>query len=85
MGTCALNVIPTGRLDPNAINLLKLYPGPSNGNLFSNYANSPKLYEHSNSFDARLDANFNEKNQVFFRFSLKDDPQFIPGIFGGRC
>ena len=83
MGTCALNVIPTGRLDQNAINLLKLYPGPSNGNLFNNYANSPKLYEHSNSFDARLDGNFNEKNQAFFRFSLKDDPQFIPGIFGG--
>jgi len=25
----------------------------------------------------------NDKNQVFFRFSLADDPQFIPGIFGG--
>ena len=37
----------------------------------------------ANSFDARMDGNFNEKNQVFFRFSLKDDPQFIPGIFGG--
>ncbi len=30
-----------------------------------------------------MDMNFNEKNQVFFRFSLVDDPQFIPGIFGG--
>jgi len=80
---CNLNHIPAGRLDQNAISLFNLYPHPTNNNLFSNYANSPKLYEHSNSFDARMDANFNEKNQVFFRFSLKDDPQFIPGIFAG--
>ncbi|HUL36029.1 MAG TPA: TonB-dependent receptor [Candidatus Eisenbacteria bacterium] len=83
MNTCALNVIPVGRLDPNAVNLLKLYPAPTTSALFSNYANSPKLFEHSNSFDARLDGNFNDKNQAFFRFSLKDDPQFIPAIFGG--
>ena len=30
-----------------------------------------------------MDFNFNEKNQLFYRFSLVDDPQFIPGIFGG--
>jgi len=84
MGTCALNIIPGNRLDQNAVNLFKLYPAPTNnGVVFNNYGNSPKLYEHSNSFDARLDGNFNEKNQAFFRFSLKDDPQFIPGIFGG--
>jgi hypothetical protein len=83
---CGLNMIPAGRLDPNAIALLNLYPNPTTnavGSLFSNYANSPKLYEHSNSFDTRMDINFNEKNQLFFRFSLVDDPQFIPGIFGG--
>jgi hypothetical protein len=81
-----LNMINPNRLDPNAISLLNLYPAPTTdaiGSLFSNYANSPKLYEHSNSFDTRMDINFNEKNQLFFRFSLVDDPQFIPGIFGG--
>ncbi|HLZ90879.1 MAG TPA: TonB-dependent receptor [Candidatus Acidoferrum sp.] len=82
--TCpTLNILPANRLDPNAIALLNLYPAPTNGNLFSNFANSPKLFEHRNSFDTRLDANLNEKNQVFFRFSYNDDPQFIPGIFGG--
>jgi len=82
--TCpTLNILPANRLDPNAIKLLNLYPTPTNGKLFSNFANSPKLFEHRNSFDARLDANFNDKNQLFFRFSLVDDPQFIPGIFGG--
>ena len=84
IATCStLNIIPVGRLDPNAVKLLNLYPAPSNGKLFSNFANSPHLFEHRNSFDSRLDANFNDKNQLFFRFSLVDDPQFIPGIFGG--
>jgi len=83
VGACSLNQIPAGRLDPNAIKLLNLYPNPTNGNLFSNFANSPKLDEHRNAFDTRLDVAFNEKNQAFFRFDYVDDPQFIPGIFGG--
>jgi hypothetical protein len=80
---CGLNLIPASRLDPNAIALLNLYPSPTNGSITSNFANSPKLFEHRNSFDARMDVNFSDKNQLFFRFSLVDDPQFIPGIFGG--
>ena len=84
IAACQLNQIPAGRLDANAIKLLNLYPVPTNNNvLFSNYANSPKLYEHRNNFDTRMDAVFNEKNQVFFRFDYGDDPQYIPGIFGG--
>jgi len=81
--SCGLNQIPAGRLDPNAIKLLNLYPNPTNGSLFSNFANSPKLDEHSDAFDARLDLNISDKDQVYYRFSYKDDPQFIPGIFGG--
>jgi len=83
---CGLNnlaSLPAGRLDANAIALLNLYPTPTNSSLFSNYANSPKLFEHRNSFDTRLDLNLNDKNQLFYRFSYVDDPNFIPGIFGG--
>ncbi|MGA7226500.1 MAG: carboxypeptidase-like regulatory domain-containing protein, partial [Candidatus Acidiferrales bacterium] len=86
VAACGLNMIPAGRLDSNAIALLNLYPMPTTStatSLFSNYANSPKLFEHSNSFDVRMDINFNDANQLFYRFSLVDDPQFIPGIFGG--
>jgi hypothetical protein len=83
VAACGLNQLPAGRLDPNAIKLLNLYPTPTSGSLFSNFANSPKLFEHRNAFDSRLDFNFSDKNQLFFRFSLADDPQFIPGIFGG--
>jgi hypothetical protein len=83
VSACGLNQLPAGRLDPNAINILKLYPNPTNDSLFYNFATSPKLYEHRNSFDTRMDANINDNNQVFFRFSFVDDPQYIPGIFGG--
>jgi hypothetical protein len=83
ISSCGLNIIPAGRLDANAIKLLNLYPTPTNGSLLSNFATSPKLFEHRNSFDARMDFNLNDKNQLFYRFSLVDDPQFIPGIFGG--
>ena len=83
IAACQLNQLPVGRLDPNAVKLLNLYPNPTNGNLFNNYANSPKLDEHRNGFDTRMDANITEHNQLFFRFDYVDDPQFIPGIFGG--
>jgi hypothetical protein len=86
VANCGLNIIPAGRLDPNAIKLLNLYPNPTTSatnSLFSNFASSPKLFEHRNAFDSRVDFNFNDNNQLFYRFSLADDPQFIPGIFGG--
>jgi hypothetical protein len=87
LASCGLNNLSAaagaGRLDANAIKLLNLFPNPTSGGISNNFTTSPKLFEHRNSFDARMDANFNEKNQLFFRFSLTDDPQFIPGIFGG--
>src|SRR5207245_1602408 len=48
-----------------------------------NFANSPKLNEHRNAFDSRLDINFSQKDTLFYRFSFVDDPQLIPSIFGG--
>ena len=47
------------------------------------YRSSPILYEHSNAFDVRGDFNPIEKDQIFVRFSYVDDPQYIPGLFGG--
>jgi Carboxypeptidase regulatory-like domain len=80
---CNLNILPVGRLDPNAIKLLNLYPGPTSGSLASNFNTSPAISENRNAFDTRLDLNLSDKNQLFYRFSYVDDPEFIPGIFGG--
>ena len=41
------------------------------------------MKEDRNAFDTRLDFNFTQKDSTFFRFSLVDDPEFIPSIFGG--
>ena len=80
---CGLNQIPANRLDANAIKLMSLYPTPTNSSFSTNFTSSPSLYEHSNAFDVRGDVNPSQKDQVFGRFSYVDDPQFIPGIFGG--
>lgn len=81
--TCGLNQLPAGRLDPVALKLLSLYPAPNNTNLSSNYVVNPGIFEHRNAFDVRGDYNPTQKDQVFVRISYVDDPQFIPGIFGG--
>lgn len=78
-----INMLPAGRLDANAIKLLNLYPLPTNGAYSSNFASNPNLYEHRNAFDTRVDFDITQKDQVFFRFSYVDDPQLIPGPFGG--
>jgi hypothetical protein len=83
LGTCGLNQLPGNRIDPNAVKLLSLYPAPTNSSFSTNFTSSPSLYEHRNAFDTREDFNPSEKDQIFFRFSYVDDPQFIPGIFGG--
>jgi hypothetical protein len=83
LAACGLNKIPAGRIDPVALKLLTLYPSPTNSAYNSNYISSPNLYEHRNAFDVRGDYDPTQKDQVFVRFSYVDDPQFIPGIFGG--
>src|SRR6202167_735719 len=80
---CGLNQIPAGRLDANAIKLLNLFPLPTSGGLSSNFGSSPALFEHRNAFDVRVDYDISQKDQIFSRFSWVDDPQFIPGPFGG--
>lgn len=84
LDTCpGLNQIPAVRLDPNAIKLLNLFPTPTSGSFTNNFVSSPALYEHRNAFDIRGDYDPSQKDQVFVRFSYVDDPQYIPGPFGG--
>jgi hypothetical protein len=83
LAACNLNQLPAARLDANAIKLLNLYPNPTSGGLTSNFGSSPALFEHRNAFDVRVDFDITQKDQIFSRFSWVDDPQFIPGPFGG--
>lgn len=75
------NQLPATRLDPNAIKLLNLYPAPTGPGIFSNYTADRVIQNNTNQFDARMDHNFSDKDQIFGRFSWADNPDFVPGPF----
>jgi len=76
-----LNMLPADRIDANAVKLLQLFPKVTSGT--QTFGSSPNLYEHSNEYDIRGDVNPSANDQLFVRFSYSNDPQYIPGIFGG--
>jgi hypothetical protein len=74
---------PCGRIDPNAVKLLNLFPTPNLPGLFNNYASAPIQNLTADSFDVRVDQNFSEHDQMFGRMSYARNPRFIPGPFPG--
>jgi len=76
-------------VDPIALAYLKLFPAPNTGGpgqLTRNYVISPKRTQFSNSFDARIDHHFNDKNIFFGRYSYNKVNTFTPpnlGTVGG--
>ena len=77
------NIIPADRLDPNAINLLNLFPAPNNPGLFNNYTSNPAINNDTDQFDVRVDHSFTSKDNTFGRLSYVRNPDLIPGPFGG--
>ena len=77
------NTICPGRLDPNAIKLLQLFPAPNLPGLYNNYADAPVSSVNSNEFDIRVDQNFSDKDQLFARYSYDDTPTLMLGPFQG--
>jgi hypothetical protein len=77
------NVLPTNRLDANAIKLLNLYPAPNGPGLFYNYTSNRKLSNDVDQFDVRGDQTFSEHDTLFVRVSHVLNPQFTPGPFEG--
>ena len=78
------NILPAGRLEANSIQLANLYPAPNNtAGLFNNYGSNPISTNTVNQMDARVDHTFSDKDNIFGRFSYVDNPEFIPGPFGG--
>ena len=81
--TFAGNRIPASRINPNSVKLLNLYPTANLPGLVNNYAANLGSTTDVNSFDARVDYNWSEKDQTFVRYSLADRPAFRPGPFPG--
>lgn len=80
---CMLNQLPAGRIDPNAVKLLNLYPAAQRAGVVNNQTTNPVLSENRNAFDTRIDFSESDKNQIFGRFSYVNDPEFIPAPFEG--
>ena len=77
------NILPAGRLEANSIALAKLYPAANNTGLFNNYGSNPISTNTVDQTDVRVDHAFSTKDNIFGRFSYVDNPEFIPGPFGG--
>ncbi|MGH9398607.1 MAG: TonB-dependent receptor domain-containing protein [Terriglobia bacterium] len=77
------NILPAGRLDPNAIRLLNLFPAPTAAGTGSNFGSHPVSRTTVNQFDVRMDNNFSDHDQMFGRVSYSDEPQYLPGPFQG--
>ena len=78
-----LNLLPAGRLDPNAIKLLQLYPTPNGPGFYSNYTYGGPLKSNTDQYDFRLDHNFSAKDQMFFYGDGEYDRNFTPQAFPG--
>jgi hypothetical protein len=81
-----LNMLPTDRLDPNAIKLLGLYPLPDQPGYINDYAYDPSATTSTNQTDYRVDENFSPRDQMFFygtwEGELNVEPPYIPGLGG---
>jgi carboxypeptidase family protein len=80
------NIIPAGRLNPNAVKIMNLYPAENfiqAGNYGNNYAAVRNLTDDTNSFDARIDHHFSDTDHIFGRYSFADIVRFRPGPFEG--
>jgi Carboxypeptidase regulatory-like domain/TonB dependent receptor len=82
-----MNVLPSNRLDPNAIKLLSAFPAPNtagfSGGLDNNYAALRPNPDSTNQFDVRGDQIFSEKDQMFVRAAYASRNAYNPSSFTG--
>lgn len=81
------NKLPTNRLSPQALNILKLIPlpnvanAPANGTLDNFVASGTEGFD-KDSFDIRIDAKSSERLNIFGRYSFADFSINGPTAFG---
>ncbi len=78
-----LNLLPTGRLDANAIKLLDLYPSPNGPGVLDNFTDSPVEQNNDDTFDVRVDHNFSNNDTMFGSYSYANGSLLYPGPFPG--
>jgi hypothetical protein len=78
-----MNQLPTGRIDPNALKLLQLYPAPTATGIVSNYSVNRSQPDNNDHFDIREDNTLGQHDQLFGRVSYSRRNANIPGAFTG--
>jgi Carboxypeptidase regulatory-like domain len=78
-----MNQLPSGRIDPNALLLLQLYPAANAPGFFNNYFANRSQPDDINHFDIRSDVNFSQRDQLFGRVSYGRRHANFPGDFTG--
>ena len=78
-----LDQIPSGRIDPNAVKLLDLYPTQTGSGFINNWV-APRTYNLTlNQYDLRVDSNLNQNNVIWGVWDVYDAQEFQPGILPG--
>lgn len=78
-----LNIIPTSRLDPNAVQLLGVYPAPTSSGLANNFLWVPKQNHTTDTYDIRIDDTINDRNTLFGVFDRSYYTTVVPSSLPG--
>jgi hypothetical protein len=82
--TSQLNILPANRIDPNAVKLLGVYPGPTVANaLANNFSYTPREPENTNSYDIRIDENLSSRDVLFGVFDRSYISEIVPSTLPG--
>lgn len=90
--TSQLNIIPQGKLDPNAVKLLSLFPAQTSPGFHNNYYATPPSTSDTNQYDVRIDENVSQKDLIWGVYSwskfssgaVQPFPGPIGEILGGQ-
>ena len=85
--TAQLNQLPAGRLDPNALKLLQLYPAATSSGLANNYFQNPRTPQTINQLDFRVDETMGSHDTLFGVYDWShltiNVPNKLPGLADG--
>jgi hypothetical protein len=75
------NIIPASAINPVAANIVKYYPLPNQPGTLSgtnNFYNATSAVVNTDTVDAKIDENINDRNRFFFRYSQRNLQQPPP-------
>lgn len=86
--TATANIIPQSSMSPLALNVLALYPNPTQSGVEgNNYVVNKPATNQADQFDVRIDQNVSTQTQIFGRYSFDKELRVVqppfPGIADG--